>query len=208
MDTIEVSGPCSIDFSTLQTTGALPKIFLQKIGFPSLFVDYLPDFFSTAIRFFPVFLSHSAKDKEFARKLYDDLIKRGILVWFDEINLKPGDDAYESISRGISHFDKMILVCSQKSLEESWWVDREIDRALSKERKLTKKKGERVDIIIPIKIDDFLDEWEGAKKDDILRYIAADFRNWRDEIKYNSALEELIRALHVDKSDQKPPSYL
>jgi hypothetical protein len=161
-----------------------------------------------SLTYYPVFLSHSWENKDFARKLYDALIAKGVGVFFDEKKIRPGDDFYESLSQGIEYYDKMILVCSKASLSESWWVDREIDRVLAKERELMKERGKRINLLIPIMVDNFVFEWEGAKKEEIRRYRIGDFREWKDEGKFESALNDLLHALNVDRPDIKPKSHL
>lgn len=208
LDTIMVLGPCTFDFPTLQSTAGLPNSFLRKMGFPELFADHLPYFCTPSLRLFPVFLSHSWRNKNFTRNLYDALIQRGVRVFFDEKKMKPGDEILESLSRGIAHYDKMILVCSKESLSESWWVDREIDRVLKKERDLFKERKEKIPLLIPITIDDYVFDWPGAKGEEVRRYMIGDFRDWQNEAHFEKALNELIQALHVDRPDVKPPSYL
>jgi hypothetical protein len=56
----------------------------------------MPDRFA-----YDVFLSHNSKDKPRVRKLAEDLRTAGLRVWFDEWVLKPGDDIYLSIERGL-----------------------------------------------------------------------------------------------------------
>lgn len=208
LNTVEVSSLCIIDFPTLRASKNLPKEFLTKLGIPDLLMEYLPDFYSDALNFYPVFLSHSWKNKPFARKLYEALIAKGVNVFFDEKKMKPGDDIYESISKGIGLYDKMILVCSKESLAESWWVDRELDRILKKERDLFKERGQRINLLIPITLDDFVFSWDGAKAEEVRRYVVGDFRDWQDETKFEKALNDLIRALNADRPDVKPKSLL
>lgn len=208
LNSVQVRGECIIDFQTLRASKNLPKSFLLKIGLPDLYIDYLPEFYMDALTLYPAFLSHSWENKPFARKLYEALIAKGVNVFFDEKKLKPGDDFYENLSKGIEHYDKMILVCSRESLTESWWVDREIDRLLAKERDLMKERGHRVNLLIPIMIDDYIFEWQGAKKEEIKRYLIGDFREWENEEKFEKALTDLIHALNVDRPDIKPKSFL
>ena len=208
LDSIEVSSPCSFDIMTLQTTSNLPKTFLQKMGFPTLLLDYLPNFYAPTLRLFPVYLAHSSANKEFARKLYESLLQKGVQVWFDEKKLKPGDEILESVSKGIDHYDKMILVCSRESLSESWWVNQEIDRLLKKERELFTTRGEKIHLLIPITLDDYVFQWKDAKGEDIRRYTIGDFKEWQNKNKFEQALISLIQALHIDKPYIKPPSFL
>lgn len=208
LNSVLVTAPCSIDFQSLKASKNLSKTFLQKIGLPELYIDYLPEFYMDALTFYPVFLSHSSKNKDFARKLYEALIAKGVNVFIDEKKIKPGDDIYESLSKGIAYYDKMILVCSKDSLAESWWVDRELDRVLAKERELMKERGKRINLLIPIRIDDYIFEWDGAKKEEINRYHIGDFREWQNEINFEKALNDLIHALNVERPEIKPKSYL
>ena len=38
-----------------------------------------------------VFICHNKADKKFSRSLATALIEQGVGVWFDELNLRPGD---------------------------------------------------------------------------------------------------------------------
>ena len=208
LESVVVSNQCAIDFQTLESSGLSEK-FLLKIGLPKTYIDYLPDFYEkNTSRFFPVFLSHSGLDKVFASKLYEALSARKVLVWYDEKMLKPGDDVRESITKGIDFYDKLIIVCSENSLKNSWWVDKELNRALKKEEKLFREKGKQINTIIPITIDNFVfDKWDDPKKNDINRYSIGDFRNWQDDENFEKKLNDLITALDVDRRDDNPISY-
>ena len=50
---------------------------------------------------YDVFLSHNAKDKPRVRGLAEELRAAGLRVWFDEWVIKPGDDIYLAIERGL-----------------------------------------------------------------------------------------------------------
>lgn len=208
LDTVEVRDYCSIDFHTLRASKNLSRTFLTKIGLPPLYIEYLPDFYSASLKLYPVFISHSWRNKPFARKLYDAMIAEGVTAFFDEKKMKPGDDIYESISNGIAHYDKMLIICSKESLSESWWVDRELDRVLKKERELFKEQGKRINLLIPITIDDYVYSWDGPKAEEIRRYVIGDFRNWQDDTKFETSFKQLLGALSVHRPDVKPPSYL
>jgi len=55
---------------------------------------------STAFQY-DVFLSHNSADKPRVRALAERLRSAGLRVWFDEWVIKPGDDIYLSIERGL-----------------------------------------------------------------------------------------------------------
>ncbi len=208
LETVEVRKTCTIDFQTLRTSKNIPKSFLLKIGLPELYINYLPDFYhDEGIRLYPVFLSHSWENKIFARNLYEALIAKSVNVFFDEKKMKPGDNIFDSISRGIDLYDKTILLCSKESLE-SWWVDQEIELVTEKERNLQKETGEKTGLLIPITIDDHIYNWQGGKRMAIRNRVIGDFRNWQDDTAFEKALNDLINALNVDRPDIKPPTYL
>ena len=130
-----------------------------------------------------------------------------IFFFFDEKKLKPGDSIFDSLSRGIELYDKTILVCSKDSLN-IWWVDQELELVTEKERNLQKEIGEKVGLLIPIKIDDHIDTWAGGKRMAIKNRAIGDFRNWQDEVEFEKALTDLIHALHIDRPNVKPKSFL
>ena len=208
LDSVIVKGECSIDFQTLKNSEGLPKEFLLKIGLSENYINYLPDFFhDPGINLFPVFLSHSWTNKDFAGKLYNALIKRGVQVWYDEKKMKPGDDILDSIDKGINVYDKMILVCSKESLN-SWWVEEELDRIFEKERKYRNEKGKKHRLLIPITIDDALFESNESRAKSIKKRIVGDFKNWENEEKFEQSLNQLIEALNADRKDDNIASLL
>lgn len=208
LEDVIVGKICSIDFETLRASRNLPKSFLLKIGLPELYIDYLPDFFQPeGIRYYPVFLSHSWANKPFARKLYEALIAKGVNVFFDEKKMKPGDDIFTSLSRGIELYDKTILVCSEDSLN-SWWVDQELELVFEKERNLQKEVGEKTGLLIPIRIDDHIDTWPNGKRMAIKQRVIGDFRNWQDDGAFEKSLNDLVHALNADRLEVKPPSFI
>lgn len=71
-----------------------------------------------------LFISHSSKNKEFARTLANDLKVLGHEVWLDEWEIKVGDDIVAKIEHGLSKTD-FIVVALSKHAVESGWVDRE-----------------------------------------------------------------------------------
>jgi len=94
-----------------------------------------------------IFLSHSSADKLFVRKLAIGLATDGFPVWFDSWELEIGDHLHREIEEGIDESTFLVVVLSKNSTS-SEWVDRELSRALERERQLGKK------FVIPIVIDD------------------------------------------------------
>ena len=110
-------------------------------------------------RLYSVFISYSRADKSFARRLHNDLQAAGIRVWLDEHEILPGDKFKAKIDEGIRIWDKVILCCSEASLK-SWWVDKEIERALQKEQRLA-KEADDVLALIPVSLDSAVFGWDG-----------------------------------------------
>lgn len=75
----------------------------------------MPDRFA-----YDVFLSHNSKDKPRVRTLAEDLRGAGLRVWFDEWVLRPGDDIYLSIERGLEAARVQVLCLSPAALGSDW----------------------------------------------------------------------------------------
>lgn len=69
---------------------------------------------------FDVFLSHNSKDKPRVQRLAEKLRTSGLRVWFDEWAIKPGDDIYLSIERGLEVTRTLVLCLSPAALESDW----------------------------------------------------------------------------------------
>lgn len=81
-----------------------------------------------------VFLSHNHADKEFVRLIGLRLQHRGVNVWIDEAEIKPGDSLIEKISDGLGTCEFVIAFISKNSIEAPW-VKKELSIALTREIK-------------------------------------------------------------------------
>lgn len=79
-----------------------------------------------------LFLCHSSTDKEFVRKLVDDLNKRSVGVWVDEREILVGDPIRQKIEDGLKTADYLGVVLSPASVQ-SEWVKKELDAKLIEE---------------------------------------------------------------------------
>jgi hypothetical protein len=71
-----------------------------------------------------IFLSHSSLDKDFVRRLAEDLIELGHDPWLDEWEIGVGQVITEEIQRGVAESDYVVIVLS-KHATNSNWVERE-----------------------------------------------------------------------------------
>lgn len=69
---------------------------------------------------FDVFLSHNSRDKTRVRRLAERLKQAGLRVWFDEWVIKPGDDIYLAIERGLEAARVQVLCLSPAALGSDW----------------------------------------------------------------------------------------
>jgi uncharacterized protein YjbI with pentapeptide repeats len=188
--------------------------FFERIGVPKSLLEYLPSALQeNPIEFYSCMISYSTsqKDEVFASNLERDLNRRGVSTWKWNVDGVIGRDLRANIDRAIRVYDKMILVCSSDSLS-SGPVEREIERALQKEDRLRRRgaEAERAaieagetpprhdsDVLIPIRLDDTLFEWESQFQVDVTRKIIGDFTDAAPGTKkYQQQLEALIRGLN------------
>lgn len=92
-----------------------------------------------------VFIVYPHTQKEFVRKLSNDLSQAGVRVWLDENELKPGDKIMPKIKEALKGSQWVLLVPPPEEMGSSW-VYKEIDLAYEEE------KGRSRPFIIPIKM--------------------------------------------------------
>ncbi len=205
---IHHGGPSTIGIDTIYKSGGnIPEVFLRGCGVPASMITYAKSLVVKPIDYYSCFISYSHENKSFAQRLDDTLYSRGIRVWRDDTHLLPGDEFSEEIVRGIRHWDKVLVCCSEHSLK-SWWVDNEIEIALAKERQLTNERGERVKVLIPLNVDNYLlsKDCDYNKKEIILKRLAANFVGWEhDNALFDREIENVIRALQTDGGKEDPP---
>jgi uncharacterized protein YjbI with pentapeptide repeats len=201
LETCTHEGPSSIDHQTLMASGPLlPEVFLRGCGLPDDYITYLPEFRNQPMQFFSCFISYSHKDKSFARRLHDKLQRKGIRCWLDDHQVLPGDHIHREVDEAIRLWDKVLLCCSENSLK-SWWVDKEIEKALRKEEELHQERGKHVLAIVPLDLDGYMSKpgWVDWKRAHLMSRRAADFTGWEhDNAKFEAQLEKVVKALRAD----------
>ena len=69
---------------------------------------------------FDVFLSHSNKDKAEVRKVAERLRKDGLRVWFDEWEIKIGDNIPAKIEEALEQSRVLVLCMSANAFGSDW----------------------------------------------------------------------------------------
>ncbi len=70
--------------------------------------------------YWDVFLCHSSIDKETVRKICGDLESRGVLCWFDEREIQPGDAILDKIAYGLLNSKHIVPFISHSQLKSGW----------------------------------------------------------------------------------------
>jgi len=79
-----------------------------------------------------IFLSYAHADIKPVRKLYNDLIRQGYDVWFDEESLIPGQNWQSAIEKALYSSDLVIVCLSNTAVSKEGFVQREFKFALDK----------------------------------------------------------------------------
>jgi len=194
LETVDQMMSCHVDIATIYASkGLIPESFLRAAHIPETMIAFARFLFGRPTEFFSCFISHSAKDKRFCERLYADLQANNVAVWYFPEDAKWGESVWGEIDRSIKIYDKLIVVCSENSLQ-SGPVNREIERALNREDKESKN------ILFPITLDDYVfADWEHPRKTDVLSKVIGDFRGWnRNEAEYDAAFGRLLKALKAN----------
>jgi hypothetical protein len=196
LDKVHHIGPSTIGIDTIYLSqGEIPEVFLRGAGVPDDFIKYMRSLTGKALQFYSCFISYSDKDKDFVKRLYADLQSKGVRTWYFPEDAKWGESVWGEIDRAIKIYDKLVVVCSQNSLQ-SGPVLREIERALQREDR------EHKNILFPITIDDYVfNEWKHERKDDVRKKVVGDFRAWRDPSSYQEAFSKLLKGLQAESSN-------
>src|SRR6185295_18842745 len=73
---------------------------------------------------YDVFLSHSAKDKAVVRPLAERLRADGLRVWFDDWEIRPGDNVEAKVEEGLEH-SRVLVLCMSANVFGSDWAQLE-----------------------------------------------------------------------------------
>ncbi len=208
LQNVEHLGPSAIATSTLERTAAglaedpsrhgEIEAFLRGAGLENHWIDYFRSRIGEPIEFYSCFISYSHTDTSIADLLHTALQERGIRCWKDDRDLKPGDRILDEVGYAIESHDKILLCCSETSLN-SRWVKDEIRKALERECR------DDHDIIIPLMVDRYLlDGWDDGLAADLRSRLAADFTGWEhDNDKFEEQFERVVKALGTDENAEE-----
>jgi ABC-type branched-subunit amino acid transport system substrate-binding protein len=65
-----------------------------------------------------VFLSYSHEDQAWAKAFAEALKEKGISLWFDEWELRPGDDVTEAMERALRESGAMVFLVGPQSVDK------------------------------------------------------------------------------------------
>jgi hypothetical protein len=80
-------------------------------------------------------------------------------------------------------------------------VDIEIGAAFDKEQQLTRERGHKAHVLIPLNLDGYLfsDKWKGGYRAELRRRVAADFTGWEsDSNAFGEQIMRLMQALRAE----------
>ena len=148
LDSVRHKGPSHLDFDTLYFSylkskdfeSALKPFFLNA-GVPKSLLDALPEII-TAMKYCSCFVCYGEPDKLFAEKLVKNLKSKGVQSWIFSLDATPGQKLWKQLSEKRRKLDKMIVLCSAKSL---------VRHGVKKE--LEEQIDEDAEKILPISLD-------------------------------------------------------
>ena len=135
---------------------------------------------------YDIFLSHNSKDKPRVRKLAERLRESGLRVWFDQWVIRPGDDIYLAIERGLQA-SRTLALCMSAATFDSDWV------ALERSTVLFRDPANRDRRFIPLLLADC------EIPDAIRRYRYIDYRDEGE-----TAFRELMEACETEAKAPTP----
>jgi hypothetical protein len=126
---------------------------------------------------YDVFLSYTAKDREWVRRLANALLEQGLNVWYDEIEIKPGDVWRDQTEKGLRASTYVVMVITPEAAHSNWQAA-ELGAALALQKPLIPIVAEDVpskDIPGPIRMRKYLLKADPAViADEIARGIASE----------------------------------
>jgi hypothetical protein len=146
-----------------------------------------------AMPYFTCFVSYGGPDAEFARKLVKDLQSAGVQCWFYDQDATPGERTQTEIVEQRRKAERMIVLCSIRSLLQDGVLS-EIDDQIR----------EDPDKLIPVSLDDvwrhsgFRIIWGGHDLKPFL--MERNYLDFSDSSLYDASLSQLLAPLRHESS--------
>ncbi|NTV67051.1 MAG: toll/interleukin-1 receptor domain-containing protein [Chlorobaculum sp.] len=190
LETIRHEGPSTIGIDTIyKSNGNIPEVFLRGCGVPENFIEYVRTLTPMTKDYSSCFISYSAKDDDFARRIHNDLQASGVRCWFAPHDLPIGAKTRPAIDDAIRIHDKLLLILSEHSVQSNW-VEHEVEHALD----LETVRGKLV--LFPVRLDDaVMDSKTGWASNVKRQRNIGDFTRWKDHDSYQKAFSRLLRDL-------------
>ncbi len=204
LETVRHNRPSPLSINTVYLSkGNIPEAFVRGTGAPDSFIDYMHALAANPIEYYTCFISYSSKNRDFAERIYADLQSKGVRCWYDQEDLKIGDDFPEHIERAIRTYDKLLIILSETSVGSSW-VEDEVRAAQEKEERFKREQQVQKTVLFPIKIDSAIDDanTQWAARLRRKRHIG-NFINWKDHDSYQQAFQRLLRDLKADAKKEE-----
>lgn len=197
LNTISHAWPSTIGIDTIYASnGDIPDVFLQGCGVPTAVIKLIRELNPKASDYYSCFISHSSVDKDFVKRLYDELKEKGVPCYYAPHDLPIGAKTRPTLHEEIRNHDKLLLVLTEDSVKSAW-VEDEVEHAFE----LEKERG--LNVLFPIRLDDAVMSsktgWASSAKS---RNIG-DFTKWKDHDAYQEAFSRLLRGLKQSDNPNK-----
>lgn len=174
------------------------EIFFLAAGVPRNLLDMLPKIVAET-KYYTAFVGYGQPDAKFAEKLVRDLRRSGASCWLYSLDATPGERTWREISQARRAAEKMIVLCSVKSL---------IRDGLLKE--VEEQIDEDPDKMVPVSLDNlwkengFLVMRAGRNLKPFLKEI--NYADFSDASLYKDSLNRLLEALERKRLRASKPS--
>ena len=189
LEFVRHTGPSTIGLDTLaRSGGSIPRRFLQDAGVAAPLIE-AQDPFNGVKRDFPSVLTiGSMGDEILARRLRDSLRAVQIPCWSIAVDDEPAIRSGETILAHTVYFDRLVLLCTESSLQSS-----QTRRYMTE---LAAGKGpESQRNITSLAADTLFDHSQDGLCARLKQGTVVDFRGWEDDGVFETALASLVNVL-------------
>src|ERR1035437_759903 len=150
-----------------------------------------------ATRFFTAFVSYGTPDLDFAQRLVADLESKGVKCWFYPRDYSPGNRTQAEIVQNRRGSERLVVLCSYKSLLQDGVLS-EIDDQIR----------EDPDKLVPVSLDDvwlqpgYRVMWDTRDLKPFLK--ERNYADFHDDTAYERSLGQLLGALVNTRAAPRP----